>query len=272
MIDISVMLALYAGFAACGMIALRFMTRRAAPSRPIRWLLRLLVLFAATIPALFLVRPLARSRTWQVAGALAARVDTDSPFVALTFDDGPTPEFTEEVLRVLSANNVKATFFLTGNEITRNPQQARAIGSAGHEVGNHTWSHARMIGRTGTTMRHEIERTDEAIRSAGYGGPILFRPPYGIKLVGLPLFLSRRDRVSVTWDVEPDSYREVYATSDGIVDHTVQRAGSGSIILLHVMYPSRATSMAAVAPLIWNLQNRGYRLVTVSQLLASRTR
>ena len=106
-----------------------------------------------------------------------------------------------------------------------------------------------------------------AIRAAGHRGPIHFRPPYGYKLAMLPWYLSRTERTTVTWDIEPDSWPEVAATPEGIVTHVLERVEPGSIILLHVWYPSRATSLAAVGPLIDSLQARGYQVGPVRDLL-----
>jgi peptidoglycan/xylan/chitin deacetylase (PgdA/CDA1 family) len=225
-----------------------------------------LVLLAGVAVA---ARQLARSRTMQLAGRIVPRVDTTARLVALTFDDGPTPAVADSLLRVLAARGVRATFFVTGRELAAAPAAARDLVAAGHELGNHSWSHRRLAFVSPNTVRGEIERTDAAIRDAGWRDEILFRPPYGAKLVTLPWYLWRTGRTTVTWDVEPDSYAEVAATSDGIVRHVLDRVRPGSIILLHVWYPSRATSLAAVAALVDSLHGRGYRVTTVRELLGS---
>lgn len=105
--------------------------------------------------------------------------------VALTLDDGPT-EVTPRVLQMLEDLDVPATFYLTGTELEERPELGRAIVEAGHEVGNHTATHRRMVLVGSGTVAEEIERTDAAIRATGYDGEITFRPPYGKKLVTLP--------------------------------------------------------------------------------------
>ncbi len=119
------------------------------------------------------------------------------------------------------------------------------------------------------SIRGEVERTDSLVRSAGQRGPIWFRPPFGYKLVGLPRYLSSTGRTTVTWSIEPDSYRDVAATPEGIVQHVLHRVRPGSIILLHPWYDSRRTSRAAVGPLLDSLRVRGYRVETVGALLAA---
>lgn len=213
---------------------------------------------------------LSRSRDFQLFGALVNRVDTPENVVALTFDDGPTPEFTPGILALLDQKAVKATFFLIGSEAEANPDQTRAIIAAGHELGNHTFTHPDMTLASEETASTEVEKTDAALRAAGWSGDILFRPPFGKKLWGLPLYLAKHDRTTVTWDVEPESFDDVAASADGITAHVLKETRPGSIIILHLMYPSRETSRQALPQVIDGLRARGFRFVTVSELLAMR--
>lgn len=219
------------------------------------------------IAAITGLRQLARSRTVQLFGTLVARVETGERRVALTFDDGPTPAVVDSLLSVLATRDVRATFFVTGAEMAAAPEAGAKLVAAGHELGNHTWSHQRMVLESPGFVRSEVARTDSVIRVAGHQGPVHFRPPYGYKLLALPWHLSRTDRTTVTWDVEPDSYADVAATPEGIVRHSLDRVRPGSIILLHPWYRSRATSLAAVGPLIDSLRARGYAVGPVRDLL-----
>lgn len=212
---------------------------------------------------------LSNSRTFQFFGRIVPRVETSRRLVALTFDDGPAREQTAEVLRLLRERNVRATFFVTGGELERDVEAGRDIVAAGHELGNHSYSHERMMLVTPAFVRREVERTDELIRAAGHAGEIHFRPPYGKKLFALPFYLSRRGRKTITWDVEPDSVLPAGADAAAVTRHVLGRARPGSIILLHVMYPSRAETLKAVPSIIEGLEREGYRLVTVSELMAA---
>ncbi|MDO3648844.1 polysaccharide deacetylase family protein [Nocardia mangyaensis] len=205
---------------------------------------------------------LMNSRTYQLAGRLVDRVETNEKLVALTFDDGPT-ERTPEVLRMLADLDVPATFYLVGDDLAAHPEYGAAIAAAGHEIGNHTYSHPRMVLVSGDTVRSEIERTDTEIRRTGYQGEITFRPPYGKKLWALPKYLADHDRTTVTWDVEPDSAGS--ATREQIVTDTLANTRPGSIILLHVMYGQE--SAAAVPDIVNGLRVQGYTFTTVSDLL-----
>jgi peptidoglycan/xylan/chitin deacetylase (PgdA/CDA1 family) len=234
---------------------------------PYRRAALVLAIGLAAIVILAGLRELARSRTVQVFGRLVARVETSKPVVALTFDDGPTRGPLENVIEVLGARGVRATFFVTGAELAAAPDAGRRLVAAGHELGNHTYSHERMVLETPGFVRQEIARTDALIRASGHAGEVYFRPPFGYKLVVLPWVLGRTGRTTVTWDVEPDSNPEVAASSAAIVSHVVERARPGSIILLHVWYPSRRTSLEAVAGIIDALHRQGYRFVTIGELL-----
>jgi peptidoglycan/xylan/chitin deacetylase (PgdA/CDA1 family) len=211
-----------------------------------------------------------KSRTTQLFGEIVARVETERPVVALTFDDGPTAGFTPEVLAILRERGVKATFFLTGKETEENLPQARMIVGEGHQIGNHSYTHSNMMLMGPTRIGQEIERTDAAIRAAGYEGEIMFRPPYGKKLLTLPWYLSRHERKTIMWDVEPESFPDVAADTAAFAKHVIEQTKSGSIIIMHVMYGSREISRQALPSIIDGLRQRGFEFVTVSQLLENR--
>ncbi|MDX3660534.1 polysaccharide deacetylase family protein [Streptomyces sp. ID05-26A] len=208
------------------------------------------------------------ARTFQFFGDLVDRVETDDRVVALTFDDGPDPAGAQQVLDLLAAEQVPATFFLMGRDLEKHPDLGRRIAQAGHEIGNHTYHHRRMVGVLPSTVAKEIEDTDAQIRKTGYSGDIHFRPPNGKKLFVLPHYLEEHDRTTVMWDVEPDSANN--PTAQEITQRTLRETRPGSIILLHPMYGSREQTRQALKPVITGLKERGYRFLTVSALLNSR--
>ena len=229
-----------------------------------------LLLLAAIIIALVCMLTLwqvSRSRTFQFFGELVPRVNTSQKVVALTFDDGPVPGPTAQILAILEQEHVRATFFVTGAELQANMAEGRRIVEAGHELGNHSFSHQRMLLVTPSFVKQEVETTDSLIREAGYQGPIHFRPPYGKKLFALPYYLWKTGRKSITWDVEPDSFPEIASDANKIADFVLSQTQPGSIIILHVMYPSRIESMKAVKKIIEGLKAKGYSFKTVSELL-----
>lgn len=239
--------------------------------RPSRWRFVVIVALAAVMviaAALYGVWSLSRSRDFQLFGKIVPRIETTEKVVALTFDDGPTPVYTQATLDLLREKDVVATFFLMGADVDANPAETRAIIAAGHEIGNHTYTHADMTFATEEQAADEIMRTDEAIRRAGYSGDIHVRPPFGKKLIGLPLHLARHDRATITWDVEPESYSDIASDPTKIAAHVIDKTRPGSIIILHVMYESREPSRQALPAIIDGLKARGFRFATVTDLLS----
>ena len=212
---------------------------------------------------------LMNSRTVQIAGDLTARVETPEKVVALTFDDGPTPADTDRILADLEAEDVRATFFVIGKNIEKDPESITRIAAAGHELANHSWSHPRLVLLSSDEIAAEVEKTDAALRASGYAGEIQFRPPYGKKLVGLPRYLAAHDRRTIMWDVAVEDYSspEVRQSAEDLTRLTVEKVQPGSIILLHP-WQGRLDTQAAIGPVIRELKGQGYRFVTVNELLA----
>ncbi|HZG73176.1 MAG TPA: polysaccharide deacetylase family protein, partial [Chondromyces sp.] len=171
------------------------------------------------------------------------------------------------VLQILDDTGVKATFFLTGREIEENQAEAKKIAGAGHELANHSYSHARMVFKSPSFIKTEIERTDQLIREAGYEGPIAFRPPYGKKFVLLPYYLKSNNRETILWNLEPDSLPELTNNPKKMMEYVNEHIEPGSIILMHVMYESREPSLQAVEGIIQTLKEKGYTFTTVTELL-----
>jgi len=210
---------------------------------------------------------LSKMRDFQLFGKLVTRVACSDKVVALTFDDGPTSKYTDAVLATLAKHAVKATFFVTGGEVEKNLAEAGRIAAAGHELGNHSYSHARLVFKLPATVKDEIEKTDAAIRNAGYSGQIHFRPPYGKKLLILPWYLQKAGKTTIMWDIEPETFAETAVSAEAISDHIMQQVRPGSIILLHVMYASREESRKSLELVIPRLKKEGFAFKTVSELI-----
>jgi len=267
-IDIAVVLAGAVLIAAILLVLLRAL--RGPPVRRWRRWLRFAITVAAGVAMSgFAAWRISKAVSFQLVGDAIRRVDTAQPVVALTFDDGPSPDHAQQILDVLRAERVRATFFVIGRELASHREVGRAIVAAGHELGNHSYSHRRMIGRSLDFMRGELDRTDAEIRWAGQRGAIQFRPPNGKRLVALPWLLGETDRTMVLWDVAPDS-ADPGASAARIVQQVAAEVRPGSIILMHVMNAGRDSSRAALPGVIHELARRGFRFVTVSELLAMR--
>jgi len=205
---------------------------------------------------------LMNSRTYQLFGGLTEQIETNQKLVALTFDDGPTKNVSQ-ILPLLDKYNAKATFFLIGEEIEKHPEEAKKIVEAGHQIGNHTYSHNRMVFKTPSYIIEEIQKTDQLIQKAGYKGEIDFRPPNGKKLVGLPYYLNKHNRDTITWNIEPDSY---YTNASDKVNYVTENIKPGSIILMHPMYDDTGNEIQAIEGVLQALSNEGYTFVTVNKL------
>lgn len=234
----------------------------------VKWFALSTLILVSSAYGLFQV---SKSRTFQFFGGLTSRVETEYPAVALTFDDAPT-EYTRVVLDQLGEKDVLATFYMIGQAMEEHPETAREIAAAGHEMGNHSYSHQRMVLKSRKFIESEIQKTNALIRSTGYGGPITFRPPYGKKLWALPQYLAGHDIRSVMCDVEPDTYLPKNGSdgekADFLTTYTLEHVQPGSIILLHPFCGGACEPARMALPrIIDGLRNRGYQLVTVSDLL-----
>jgi chitin deacetylase len=210
---------------------------------------------------------ISKSRSFQFFGNLTQRVDTKQKVVALTFDDAPG-KGTKEVIEQLDKSGVKATFFVIGWAIEEYPSDAKDIAAHGHQIGNHSYSHERMVLKTPSFIADEIERTNKLIRQIGYKGIIDFRPPNGKKLVLLPWYLKQHNMQTIMWDIEPNTYTEIDSDTNKIIDYTVKNTKPGSIILLHPFGDQNKRTRDAIPEIVSSLQKRGYRFVTVSELMA----
>lgn len=196
-------------------------------------------------------------------GHRVSQVNVPGKYVALTFDDGPSSANTPQILDILQRHGARATFFVLGENAARNKSLlARAV-AEGHEIANHTYSHIKMTGVSKQTVAREIERTNEIIKSATGFYPTAMRPPYGAINSGLvDMMYNDYGMYAVLWDVDTRDWQHPGVST--VVQRAVGNAQSGSIILLHDIH---ASTVAAVEEIVTGLQARGFKLVTVSQLI-----
>ncbi len=203
-----------------------------------------------------------------VFGDSIRRVDTQDRVLALTFDDGPRDPSTRDLLAVLARHDVRATFFMTGEQADKHPELVRAVAAAGHQIGNHSWSHPRFVFQFPSFARGELDRTDEAIRRGGYEGALAFRSPYGKKGLGLQWVLSATDRPNILFDVMPTDYLRPGVAE--IVSQVREEIEPGSIVVLHDGGGDRSQTVEAVDQLIPLLRRDGWTLSTVEEMLLAR--
>jgi peptidoglycan/xylan/chitin deacetylase (PgdA/CDA1 family) len=222
----------------------------------------LLVLVAAVLT----LHRISNARCFALIGDIICRVETQRPMVALTLDDGPTDEGVAIALSELQKRGAHATFFLIGEQVAKRPHLVRRITAARHEIGNHSLTHVWMMGRSSAFYDAEIATTHRRLIAAGAPPPRLFRPPYGKKLWGLPAAVKRHGYRMVMIDVEEPVTEDPRAYAAQLV----REAKPGSILLMHLMYRSNRTAREALPLVIEGLQKRGFKVVSVGELLRSR--
>ncbi len=230
-------------------------------------LIRIIIVLVAFLISSVLLFNISKMRDFQFFGEVINKVDTNEKKVALTFDDGPT-ENTEHILDKLDELDIKATFFLCGIGIDDRKEDSKEIVKREHCIGNHSYSHKRMIGVSYNFCKDEIEKTNALIREIGYEKEIYFRAPYFKKLFALPLYLNNTNMISVTCDVEPETFLGYDAASDELASYVIENVENGSIILMHPMYNDN--SLEAVEKIVLELKKQGYTFCKLDELINSK--
>ncbi|MFE6776647.1 polysaccharide deacetylase family protein [Streptomyces sp. NPDC057702] len=190
----------------------------------------------------------------------------DTPRVALTFDDGPDPVHTGQVLEILDRYDVRATFFCVGHHVVALPDLVRQLAAGGHEVGNHTWSHPFLPDLTPDQLREQLDRTAEAVERVTGQAPARFRPPYGGVNPEVLATLAEHPSTLTLWDV--DSHDWSRPGPERIAETVLRAVEPGSVVLMHEGAGDRGQTVLALPTIIEGLLERGLELVTVSDLPA----
>ena len=196
-------------------------------------------------------------------------VSTSHPVVALTFDDGPHPQFTPMMLEVLRRHRVRATFFMLGEYARKYPAIVESVARCGHAIGNHSWDHPSFPLISSSERRRQIRTCERALTPHGLR---IFRPPFGFQTLMSRLDAFLLGYQVITWDIDANDWLDHGAR--GIADRVGQQTKPGSIILFHdalasvleERYESRENTLEAVNMLLDNLGDR-FRFVTVPELL-----
>lgn len=184
--------------------------------------------------------------------------------IALTFDDGPWPKSTEQILDILKKNQIKATFFFIGKHLENFPEIGKKVAEEGHVLGNHTWNHPMASYLSEDRVKSEVGKTAELIdKLTGMRTP-LFRPPGGIQTNGLAKYIEEKKQVVVLWSSDSFDWRDAQGS---LTDNVLRSATPGGIVLLHDGGGNRSGTVAALPVIIDNLKKQGYKFVTVPELL-----
>ncbi len=200
------------------------------------------------------------------------RVKTDEPLVALTFDDGPHPVYTERILEILAAHGARATFFITAANAERHPDIVRSVVAAGHEIENHSTDHRHLLSLlTYRSQYEDIQTAQRVIERVSGSSPRLYRPPMGYKTPETFRAAARAGLVVCGWDVK--GLDTVISDPDKITAIVVSRARRGSVILLHdsgsldTKSTDRSATVRALPRIIAGLAKKGLRPATLSDLI-----
>src|SRR5216117_1463917 len=190
-------------------------------------------------------------------------VHVDGPYIAMTFDDGPSATLTPKLLDLLAAHHIKATFFVIGENVAEHPDIVARAAREGHEIGNHSWSHPNFAKMSAESVRSQLQRTDDAIKNATGNRPTLMRPPYGSVTEREKRWIHDEFGYRIIlWDVDPYDW-----TRPGpavVRNRILKETQPGSIVLSHDIPPGTIEAM----PSTFNaLEAKGFNFVTVSELI-----
>jgi chitin deacetylase len=191
--------------------------------------------------------------------------------IALTFDDGPWPRTTEQVLEILKQNDIKATFFWIGNNLKKFPQIGKLVVEAGHSIGNHTWHHWYHQMNPSTAAR-EIEDTAALIYKTTGVKTSLFRPPGGFLNNGPADYARKKNYAVMMWSADSRDWFYRLAPAQVLVNLVLKDAQPGGIVLMHDGGGDRSNTVRALPQIIAELRKRGYKFVTVPELLDMKDR
>jgi peptidoglycan/xylan/chitin deacetylase (PgdA/CDA1 family) len=219
--------------------------------------------------------------TNQMFGAAVVSGPSDMPLVALTYDDGPNPPYTDKILDVLKKERVNATFFVVGRAVAQYPRTVKRMVAEGNAIGNHTWDHAHLLVLRRTAMRAEMVRADDAIFAAVGQHPAIMRPPFGARDWRVMDEMRRLGYTVIMWSVPLPKDWE-YPTAQTIAHRIIPQVKDGSIIVLHdgnrgqlcaarhlnTHICDRNQDIEATRLVIEGLKAKGFQFVTIPEMIA----
>ncbi len=189
----------------------------------------------------------------------AGKTGADEKKIALTFDDGPHPHYTAQLLDGLKERGVPATFFVTGEHAELHPEVIRRMHEEGHLIGNHTYSHIQLSENNKEEFKNQLIKTNEIIKNITGEEVQYVRPPYG---TWDKKFEKELNMFPVLWTIDPLDWCSTNVA--GIREKVVSKAKENGIILMHDYYPSTITAALEVVD---ELEKQGYEFVTVEEIL-----
>ncbi|MBR2336034.1 MAG: polysaccharide deacetylase family protein [Clostridia bacterium] len=185
--------------------------------------------------------------------------------IALTFDDGPHPRYTGQILDVLEEYDIKATFFVVGVNAKNYPDSLIDVIKKGHEIGNHTYSHPHVSGLNTYTLTDEVEKCESTIYGLTDYKTKLFRPPEGMIDADVRTVLRSLDYKVIMWDIDTRDW--AHEPPEKIAENVISNIASGDIILMHDYIGHNSPTVEAIKIFIPVLLEKGYKFVVVSELI-----
>jgi len=187
------------------------------------------------------------------------------PEIALTFDDGPDPYYTPQVLDILEQYGVNATFFCLGRQVVAYPNIVKQAYKAGHVIGNHTWTHPDLAVLSAAEILSQLNCTSHAIQEITGVRPAFFRPPYGVFNKQALMQASHLGITLVMWNLDTDDWANPRVSF--ITRRVFERACNGAVILMHDGEGNRSQTVKALPFIIEGLQARNFQFVTIQQMV-----
>ncbi|MEJ8555433.1 polysaccharide deacetylase family protein [Tepidibacter sp. Z1-5] len=194
----------------------------------------------------------------------------DKKVIAITFDDGPHPRYTPKILDLLKKYEVKATFFVLGKHVEFYPEPLKRIKAEGHEIGNHTYSHVDVKKIPSRKIEEEFNKTQKNIYDVIKEKPKIFRPPFGSYNKCLKDLAKKNNIKIILWSSSQDCKDWSNPGVEKIANTVINNVGNGDIVLLHDYVNTTSQTYEALKIILPELKHRGYKFVTVSQLIENR--
>lgn len=194
-------------------------------------------------------------------------IHVDGPYIAMTFDDGPSQKLTPKLLDLLAARHIKATFFVLGQNVAEFPEITARAAKEGHEIASHSWSHPELTRMSDEAVRSQLKRTDDAIKDAIGKRPTLMRPPYGSLSARQKRWIHQEFGYDIIlWDVDPYDWKRPGPIT--VCNRILRETRAGSIVLSHDIHPGTIEAMPSTFD---QLEAKGFKFVTVSELISMAT-
>ncbi|GGG16273.1 polysaccharide deacetylase family protein [Paenibacillus aceti] len=237
--------------------------------KPKLFLLLILSVAVAHLPGSAEAHAVPKNRAYyESRGDIVWEVPTQDKFIALTFDDGPDAKLTPQILELLEKYDAKATFFVVGERVKRYPELVKKELAAGHEVGNHSFRHPPFDQLSHSSIKDELEQTQQVIFQTTGHKAVLFRPPGGVYNDNIIQLTKQNNLQLILWSWHQDTKDWAAPGVNKIVRKVLDNAHNGDIVLMHDFVYHSSQTPEALKIILPELKKRGFSFVTVSELLS----